>query len=151
MRGYFNMPEQTARHHGEGLAATEARASTSRACCVVGRLKDMIIRGGENIYPAEIEAVLVTHPGVADATVIGVPDAFWGREGGRLVRVDRRAPREDRRACVERLARFKRPRHFVFVADFPKTASGKVRSSCCWRTSCATSHEDASGRNRPDR
>ncbi len=96
---------------------------------IVGRLKDMIISGGENIYPAEVEAVLHDHPAVAAAALIGLPDSKWGetpvaviikREGG-AVMAD-----EIINFCAGKLARYKVPRHVVFVEEFPLLASGKI-------------------------
>ncbi|MGH9054826.1 MAG: AMP-binding enzyme, partial [Acidimicrobiales bacterium] len=98
---------------------------------VEGRLKDMVIRGGENLYPREIEELLFTHPAVADVAVVGVPDERWGEEVAAVVR--RNPGHEDvgeaeLRAFVrERLAPQKAPRIWAFVADFPLTASGKVQ------------------------
>lgn len=133
MRGYFDMPEQTARAiDAEGWLRTgDLGALDERGYCrVTGRLKDMIIRGGENIYPSEIEAVLARHPGIADVAVVGVPDAYWGEQVAAFVRpaTDPAPPVEELEAFVlGTLARFKRPRHWVFVSRFPQTASGKVQ------------------------
>jgi fatty-acyl-CoA synthase len=96
-----------------------------------GRLKDMIIRGGENIYPREIEELLFTHEAVADVAVVGIPDDKWGEEVAAVVR--RAAGHEDvaeqeLRAFVrERLAPQKAPRVWAFVEEFPLTPSGKVQ------------------------
>jgi fatty-acyl-CoA synthase len=97
---------------------------------IVGRIKDMIIRGGENVYPREIEEFLHTHPGVSEAQVIGVPSAKYGEEVMAWVR-----PRpgvtltaEELTAhCTGRIATFKIPRHFKLVAEFPMTVTGKVQ------------------------
>jgi fatty-acyl-CoA synthase len=99
-------------------------------CRIRGRLKDMIIRGGENIYPREIEDVLFTHPGVADVSVIGVPDAEWGEIVVAFVqpRPGRRLSGDDLAAfCREHLASYKTPRIWRFVDQLPQTASGKVQ------------------------
>jgi len=99
-------------------------------CRIEGRLKEMIIRGGENIYPREIELLLNTHPGVADVAVVGVPDNLWGEQVAAFVR---RAPgdavKEDELAsyCRAHLAAHKTPRHWAFVDGFPVTPSGKVQ------------------------
>ncbi len=97
---------------------------------VVGRLKDMFISGGENVYPAEVEAVLADHPGVAEVAVIGVPDPRWGEVGLAAVvaRGDASALGDAALAAWarQRLARFKVPRHWRFVAALPRTASGKL-------------------------
>lgn len=130
--GYWNKPEETARaitpegwlHTGD-LAVHDAEGYYA----IVGRLKDMIKSGGENIYPAEIESVLHAHPGVAEAALIGVPDPKWGEVGRALVvcKPGASLTAEDILAfCQERLARFKIPKSVVFVAELPKTAAGKI-------------------------
>lgn len=99
---------------------------------ITGRIKDMVIRGGENIYPREIEEFLHTHPDILDAQVIGVPDEIYGeelmavvmlRDGAGPLTVERL-----REFCAGRLAHFKVPRYLRVVAEFPMTATGKVRS-----------------------
>jgi fatty-acyl-CoA synthase len=97
---------------------------------IVGRLKDMIIRGGENVYPREVEAVLHTHPSVNDVQVIGVPSRRFGEEVMAWVRLREGASataEELRGHCLERLAAFKVPRHWQFVDAFPMTVTGKVQ------------------------
>jgi len=129
--GYWKRPEETARalaggwlHTGD-LACRDAEGYYS----IVGRTKDMIISGGENIYPAEVEAVLHAHPAVAEAALIGVADAKWG-EVGRAIVV--RKPGTTLSAeelltfCQGRLARYKIPKSVVFVDALPKTAASKV-------------------------
>ncbi|MNE07411.1 Short-chain-fatty-acid--CoA ligase [compost metagenome] len=97
---------------------------------IVGRNKDMIIRGGENVYPREIEEFLFTHEAVADVQVIGVPDSKYGEEVVAWVKlhpghtVEAEALRE---FCKGRIAHFKIPRHIKFVNEFPMTISGKVQ------------------------
>jgi fatty-acyl-CoA synthase len=94
-----------------------------------GRLKELYISGGENVYPAEIEAVLHEHPGVADAAVAGVPDERWGEAGIAFVVAAEGVALEadDLRAfCAERLARYKLPREFHLVAELPRSGAGKV-------------------------
>ena len=99
-------------------------------CNIVGRIKDMVIRGGENVYPREIEEFLYTHPEIEDVQVIGVPDARYGeelmawvklREGAQLTEDDVRT------YCQGRIAHFKIPRYVKFVDSFPMTVTGKVR------------------------
>jgi fatty-acyl-CoA synthase len=85
---------------------------------IEGRRREMIIRGGENIYSREIEAVLLSHPGVAEAAVVGVPDRFWGEEVGAVIRWTGRRPR---------LAAYKVPARWRFTDNFPLTATGKIR------------------------
>ena len=95
-----------------------------------GRVKEMIIRGGENIYPREIEDVLLGHPAVAQVAVVGVASAFWGEEVGAVIILAGAAapdPEELRAFCRRRLAAFKTPAHWLFVNSFPLTATGKVR------------------------
>ena len=91
----------------------------------------MIIRGGENIYPREIEDVLFDHPAVAEAVVIGVPDSEWGEVVVAYVRPvpgqPAPAPEELRTYCRERLAPYKTPLHWIFVDAFPMTPSGKIQ------------------------
>jgi fatty-acyl-CoA synthase len=97
---------------------------------IVGRIKDMIIRGGENVYPREIEEYLITHPEVVDAQVVGVPDAKFGeivmawvvlRPGSRLT------AEELQQYCRGRIAHYKVPRYVKFVDAFPMTVTGKVQ------------------------
>jgi len=134
MRGYHNAPEETAEaidadgwYHTGDLASMDARGYLR----IEGRIKDMIIRGGENIYPREIEDVLFTHPGVAEVAVIGVPDHQWGEVVAAFIRPapGRPAPgtEELRAHCRERLAPYKTPLHWVFVDAFPLTPSGKIQ------------------------
>ena len=90
----------------------------------------MIIRGGENIYPREIEQVLYAHPAVADVAVVGVPDDHWGEQVAAFIRpVSRDSVTQDELTsyCRARLAAHKTPRHWVFVDAFPLTPSGKVQ------------------------
>jgi fatty-acyl-CoA synthase len=100
-------------------------------CNIVGRAKDMLIRGGENIYPREIEEVLFQHPAVAGVQVFGVPDQKMGEEVAAWVslREGAQQPSEDelRTFCRERLAHFKVPRYWKFVTEFPMTVTGKVQ------------------------
>jgi fatty-acyl-CoA synthase len=95
-----------------------------------GRLKDMVVSGGENVYPAEIEAVLHEHPAVADAAVVGVPDERWGEVCAAFVVLDAAASEEElRQHCYDRLARFKVPKSFHVVAELPRNSMGKVLKS----------------------
>jgi fatty-acyl-CoA synthase len=133
MKGYYNMPEATAAvidaegwlHSGD--IGTVDEDGYYR---VTGRLKDMIIRGGENIYPREIEEFLYTMPGVEDAQVVGVPDEKYGEVVGAFVR--RKAGADITESDVKefaraRLARYKTPKYVFFVEAFPLTASGKIQ------------------------
>jgi fatty-acyl-CoA synthase len=100
-------------------------------CNIVGRIKDMVIRGGENIYPREIEEFLYTHPDVEDAQVIGVPDAKYGEEVCAWIRMKAGRDPLDAQALREfatgKLAHYKIPRYVHVVAEFPVTITGKVR------------------------
>jgi fatty-acyl-CoA synthase len=133
MHGYYDNPEATAAtidpegwlHTGD-LGTMDDRGY----CKIVGRIKDMIIRGGENIYPREIEEVLFTHPAVGDVAVVGVPDEKWGERVVAFVRLapESRVGEEELEAFVrERLARHKTPREWFFLDELPMTASGKVQ------------------------
>ena len=104
---------------------------------IVGRSKDMIIRGGENIYPRELEEFFFTHPAVADVQVIGIPDERYGEEIVAWIKLHpgHHADDEQLRAfCKARIAHFKIPRHFKFVDEFPMTVTGKIQSSACARS-----------------
>jgi fatty-acyl-CoA synthase len=99
-------------------------------CNIVGRIKDMVIRGGENIYPREIEEFLFTHPDVEDVQVIGVPDEKYGEELMAWVKLRPGAdvtPEQLREYCVGRIAHYKVPRYVKLVDEFPMTVTGKVR------------------------
>jgi len=99
---------------------------------IVDRIKDMYISGGENVYPAEVEKVLVGHPAILEAVVIGVPDEKWGEVGAAflIVRPDEKLEAGDLPAwCRTQLAAYKIPKSFAVVDDLPRTASGKVRKN----------------------
>ena len=133
MTGYFRDPDKTAAaidadgwlHTGD-LASMDERGY----CQIGGRLKDMIIRGGENIYPREIEQVLFEHPTVADVAVVGVPDANWGEQVAAFVRpAPGRTPdpAELFAYCREHLAPHKTPRYWTVLEEFPQTPLGKIQ------------------------
>lgn len=131
MQGYYKLPEKTIEtidtegwlHTGD-LATMDASGHVN----IVGRLKDMVIRGGENLFPAEIEEFLIRHPQVADVQVLGVPDAYFGEE---LLAVIIPKPgvqpteQELRDFCRGQISHQKIPRYFQFVESYPMTASGK--------------------------
>jgi fatty-acyl-CoA synthase len=97
---------------------------------IVGRVKDMIIRGGENLYPAEIEQFLMRHPKIADAQVIGIPDALMGEEMAAFIRLkpsEQLTEEEMRDYCRANISRHKVPKYFKFVTAYPLTASGKIK------------------------
>jgi len=133
MRGYWADPERTA----EAVDAAGWMRSGDLAvldeegfCRIVGRTKDMIIRGGENVFPTEIESFLFTHPKVEDVQVIGVPDPRMGEEICAWIRLKPGArcdAQEIRDFCAGRIAHFKIPRHVRFVDAFPLTVTGKVQ------------------------
>lgn len=133
MVGYYNMPDKTAETldadgwlHSGDLAVMRPDGYIN----IVGRVKDMIIRGGENIYPAEIEAFLMRHPQIAEAQIVGIPDQFMGEEVCALIRLkpgETVTEDELREHCRQNIARHKVPKHFRFVEAFPLTASGKVQ------------------------
>jgi fatty-acyl-CoA synthase len=133
MTGYFRMPDETeAAIDGDGWYHTGDLASMDDRgyLRIEGRLKEMIIRGGENIYPREIEDLLVTHPKVAEAAVVGLPDAKWGEVVAAFVRCvpDGSVTADELRAyCRPRLAPHKTPQRWEFVDAFPLTASGKIK------------------------
>ncbi|NTU71821.1 MAG: AMP-binding protein [Coriobacteriia bacterium] len=133
MKGYYSMPEATEKaidaegwlHSGD--IGTVDEDGYYR---ITGRIKDMIIRGGENIYPREIEEFLYTMPGVEDVQVVGVPDAKYGEVVGAFVRkaADTDLTESDvQEFCRARMARYKAPKYVFFVDAFPMTASGKIQ------------------------
>ncbi|KAE8576802.1 hypothetical protein XENTR_v10004322 [Xenopus tropicalis] len=110
-------------------------------CRIVGRCKDMIIRGGENIYPAEIEDFLHTHPSVLEAQVIGVKDERMGEEVCACIRLydgKTATPAEIKEYCKGKISHFKIPRYIVFVNEYPLTVSGKVKLNLAKRVECAS-------------
>ena len=134
MRGYFENPEATAETIGaDGWMRTgDLGYLTEGGDLVVagGRLRDMIIRGGENIYPVEIENLLRGHPAVTDIAVFGVPDDYYGEVVAAAVDgEDGLTPEALGRFCDGRIARFKAPARYFRIASFPLTASGKIRKT----------------------
>jgi len=134
MLGYWDQPEKTAEvldaagwmHTGDLAEMDEAGYVN-----IVGRIKDMVIRGGENVYPREVEEFLYTHPDIVDAQVIGVPDEKYGEELAAWVRLRPGAPELTAQAlrefCTGKLAHYKIPRYVRVVDEFPMTVTGKVR------------------------
>ena len=133
MKGYYKMPEKTAEAiDKDGWLHTGDLASMDEAgnCTIQGRLKDMIIRGGENIYPREIEEFFYTHPQIKDAQVVGVPSVKYGEEVAAFIQMKNGSSlsEEDIRSfCKENIAYYKIPRFIYFVDEFPTTASGKIQ------------------------
>lgn len=130
-RGYWNRPEETAQTIIDGWLHTGdlAYRDSEGYYTIVGRLKDVIISGGENIYPSEIESILADHPAVALATLIGIPDEHWGEVGRAVVVLH---PEHTTTAetliafCREHLANYKVPKSIVFVDTLPYTGAGKI-------------------------
>lgn len=133
MKGYYNMPEATAAvidkdgwlHTGD-LATMDENGY----CNITGRLKDMIIRGGENIYPREIEEFLYTHPQIMDVQVLGIPSEKYGEEVMACIRVKpgQELTEDDvREYCQGKISRHKIPKFIHFMEQYPTTASGKVQ------------------------
>lgn len=134
MLGYWNDPAKTAEaidadgwmHTGDLAVMRE-----DGYCVIVGRIKDMVIRGGENIYPREIEEFLYTHPDIEDVQVVGVPDLRYGEELCAWIRPRPGAGSLDANALREfsagKLAHYKVPRYVVIVDEFPMTVTGKIR------------------------
>ncbi|MDE2780023.1 MAG: AMP-binding protein [Chloroflexota bacterium] len=133
MKGYYKMPEATeaaidsdAWLHTGDLATVDAEGYYK----ITGRSKDMIIRGGENVYPREIEEFLYTNPKIADVQVIGVPDQRFGEEimAWVMLRTGQEATEEEiRDFCRGRIAHYKVPRYVKFVSEFPMTVTGKIQ------------------------
>jgi fatty-acyl-CoA synthase len=133
MKGYYNMPEATAKtidadgwlHTGDlGVMDTDGYLA------ITGRHKDMIIRGGENIYPREIEEYLYRLEGIADVQVVGVPSRKYGEEVGAFIIRKKGTdlkPEDVQDFCRGQISRYKIPQHIAFVESFPMTASGKVQ------------------------
>jgi fatty-acyl-CoA synthase len=133
MLGYWNDPERTAEaidaarwmHTGD-LGTMDSDGYVK----IVGRIKDMVIRGGENIYPREIEEFLMGHPDIVEAQVVGVPDERYGEELVAWVRVRSGAscdPEDVREFCRDQIAHFKVPRYVRSIDEFPMTVTGKVQ------------------------
>ena len=133
MRGYWDDPEQTAKDIDgahwikTGDIATMDERGYIR---IVGRIKDMLIRGGENIYPREIEELLYTHPKIDQVEVVGVPDPKFGEEIAAWIRLhegEQASEEEIREFCSGKLSHFKIPRYIRFTEEFPMTVTGKVQ------------------------
>ncbi len=133
MKGYYKMPEATdaAIDKEEWLHTGDlAIMDEDGYCKITGRIKDMIIRGGENIYPREIEEFLYTHPKIKDVQVVGVPSRKYGEEVAAFVQIkegESATNEEMREYCKEKIAFHKIPAFFLFVDEYPTTASGKIQ------------------------
>lgn len=130
--GYFSRGTVTAFAGGWFRSGDLARADESGCLEVVGRVKDLIISGGENIYPAELENLLSTHPAVAEVAVVGVPDPVWGETPVAVLVLKPGAgaePASIKALLCGRVARYKHPRALAFVPALPRNALGKVQKS----------------------
>jgi len=133
MQGYWNDPEKTAETidaagwlHSGDIATMDAFGYVR----IVGRIKDMIIRGGENVYPREVEEFLYQHPAISEVQVFGIPDKKMGEEVCAWVQVNEGATlsADDIKAfCKDQITHFKIPRHIRFVSDYPMTVTGKIQ------------------------
>jgi fatty-acyl-CoA synthase len=143
MLGYWDEPEKTAdsidagrwMHTGD-LAVMDGAGYLN----IVGRIKDMVIRGGENVYPREVEEFLYTHPGIEDVQVVGVPDEKYGEELCAWVKLRpgvELSQEEVRGYCTGKIAHYKIPRYVRFTPDFPMTVTGKVQKFKMRETSIA--------------
>jgi long-chain acyl-CoA synthetase len=129
MAGYWNDAQATAKAIRQGWLATgDVGALDAQGFLhLLDRSKDLVISGGTNIYPREVEEALLTHPAVAEVSVIGRPDAEWGEVVVAFVVLQTAADAHTLDAhCLSQLARFKRPKHYHFVPELPKNHYGKV-------------------------
>ena len=133
MKGYYKNPEATKQAiDSEGWLHTGDLAvmDTKGYCKITGRLKDMIIRGGENIYPREVEEFLYQHPEILDVQVLGVPDRKYGEEVAAWIILKEGATvsEEDiKNFCKGEISRHKIPKYIQFTDSYPMTASGKIQ------------------------
>lgn len=133
MRCYYNNPvatDQAVDKEGWLHTGDLGTLDTEDYCKITGRLKDMVIRGGENIYPREVEEFLYTHPAISDVQVIGVPDLKYGEELMAWVKLkdgQKAAPEEIKAFCKGKIAHYKIPRYIKFVDSFPMTVTGKIQ------------------------
>ncbi len=133
MKGYWNDPEKTAEAVDDGgwmhtgdLATMDEQGYVN----IVGRLKDLVIRGGENVYPREVEEFLYSHPKIQDVQVIGVPDQKYGEEICAWIKLrdgQSATPEEIKEFCKGQIAHYKIPRYIEFVPEFPMTITGKIQ------------------------
>ncbi|MFF2445661.1 AMP-binding protein [Neobacillus sp. NPDC058068] len=134
MVGYYNMPEETAATlkddgwlHSGDFGSMDERGFIK----IRGRLKDLIIRGGVNIYPIEVENLLKEHPKIGNVSVIGLPDEYWGEQVAAIIipksHANKPTEEELTEYCKANMASYKRPRFWFFVNEFPTTAAGKIQ------------------------
>ncbi len=132
MKGYYKMPEETKKSIVDGWLHSKDLASMDRDgyCKILGRVDDMIIRGGENVYPREVEEFIYTNQKIKDVTVIGVPSGKYGEEvmAYVILKENMNASEEEiRNFCKNGMSRYKAPKYVRFVKEFPMTASGKIQ------------------------
>lgn len=133
MRGYYNNPKETSETIDENHwlhTGDLGTMDTNGYCKITSRIKEMIIRGGENIYPREIEEFLLTHPLIKDAYVVGVPDKKYGEEIAAWIRLKEDGditPEEIREYCVGKISHQKIPKYIKFVQEYPMTVTGKIK------------------------
>lgn len=131
--GYWRRPEENARAFTEDgwlKSGDIGRRDADGAYYVAGRIKEMYISGGENVYPAEVENTLAHHPDIVESAIIGVPDARWGEVGCAFIILRGEQPLDTvalTKFCRERVAPYKVPARFIAVTDLPRTAAGKVQ------------------------
>lgn len=132
--GYWNRPEETAKAFtadGWLKSGDVGRRDGDGCYYIAGRIKEMYISGGENVYPAEVENVLARHPAILEAAIVGVTDEKWGEVGHAFVQLRPEAASvsaaEVIQFCRASLAGYKTPRHVTFVAEFPRSAAGKIK------------------------
>jgi len=132
MKGYYKMPKQTESVIRDGWLHTKDQAvmDDDGYFSIMGRIDDMIIRGGENVYPREIEEYLYTNDKIEDVSVVGVPSKKYGEEVAAFVKLKEgktASENEIKEFCKEGISRFKIPKYVLFTQEFPMTASGKIR------------------------
>jgi fatty-acyl-CoA synthase len=143
MAGYFDKPEETAvAIDGDGWLHTGDLATVDEEGYfkITGRLKDMVIRGGENIYPREVEEFLFTHSSIREVQCFGIPDPRFGEQLAAWVRLKEGfslTEDEVREFCRGEISHFKIPRYFRFVDDFPMTVTGKIQKYKMREAMCA--------------
>ena len=153
MKGYYGDPEATKAAidgngwlHSGDLGTMDADGYVR----ITGRLKDMIIRGGQNIYPREIEEFIYSYPKVAEVAVFGVPDEYYGEEVMAWIKLhagETATEQEIRDFCRDNLSHFKIPRYIWFVQEFPMTVTGKLQKFRMQEIAITTLHQ---GRSSPD-
>ncbi|MEZ0392248.1 MAG: class I adenylate-forming enzyme family protein, partial [Pseudobdellovibrionaceae bacterium] len=131
MTGYWKNPKATSETIVDGWLHTGdlVRRDEEGYVYVVGRKKDMYKSGGENVYPAELEKVIRSLPGIREVAVIGVPDSKWGEVGKAFISIESNCQLNETHVaehCLKNLAKFKVPKYFQFLPELPKGDSGKI-------------------------